>query len=177
MKITILLFLIFGICINAHASSKLIYNSSEKIKITIEQKKRLENYLSDNFYSYSQQHQSNGHYGAMIFALSEDGSVSSILACSSIITIDCREGVNPYQIVQKAKKSSNNNDVKILFKEKQFVANKNKINLSSVYTDGFKKDVFEIIFKENFQIIESKNNIFLDRVIFETHSPSDDDFQ
>ena len=157
-KILTILFFLF-LTSEAFAYKNYIFNSKEKIKISVSQKDRLLKYLQGSYYSYSEK--KNVKYVApMVFAISEDGSTSLIISCSSIMSFDCDLGVNIYQMISKIKKKTDKN-LKLIFIEDRFLVNnvklKNKSDLNSFFTNYF--------VTLNTKINE---NIFFDQILFET---------
>ena len=156
--VIVILFLSFT---DSNALSRYIYKSSEKINITQAQKQRLIGYLEGTFFSYSENNQEK-QLSPLMFAISKDGSVSSLLACNSISYYDCNPHVNIFQIIKKAEKKTNQ-DLKIIFFGDRLKYNNENIKVELKN--------FDKIFAKHFNLIKNSENYFFDRVL----RPKDDD--
>ena len=105
-----------------------------EIKISEQQKQRLNNYLSGQFYSFDLERVVDAY--PLAFLISEDGQRSIILACESYFN-NCQYSLKLNQLLRKKDKVKNKN-FKILALNKKIVI-KNSINKKSNTHNKYKK--------------------------------------
>lgn len=152
--------LCFSMLLIGCASIKTLhqYYASEDIQLSNVQIKRLNNYLSGEFYSYEINKKVFAY--PMVFLISDDGKKSVILACRGILD-ECNSSIYIYPLIQKYKKKTNL-DFKILALGKKIVQRKNN----------------EIINKKKIKYTNLKNdqkNIFFDFIALPSDSCTDED--
>ena len=104
------------------------YYIQDFIELDTKQQNRLSNYLKGEFYSFELKRNVSAY--PMMFAISQDGKQSLILACEGYIN-ECNPNVLIYQLIKRIEKKTST-DFKILMLEKNLVNKKDFYNLNKL---------------------------------------------
>jgi hypothetical protein len=148
--------LALSVSTKSFAYADYILKTNEKIKITVEQEKRLLEYLKGEYYSNSMQ-TSVRFKAPMFFLLSSEGNSSSLISCNDYRAELCPIGVEVAQMKMKAEKNTDQK-VSILFIKDEFVVNHKKIHIHN-----YKE--WNDLKKQYFENVSQPKNYFYDIII------------